>query len=74
MTKSQEWIVSYLKGRGWTSPTQIGEAYGDHVHSNNSFHNYHSAWASPKCLGLVKKGILKRSDKGHYRLNENWRD
>ena len=70
MTKTQEWIVRYLKGRGWCSPTQIGLAHGDSKHGNPSFHSYHSAWASPKCLDLVKKGVLKRSDKGHYKLKE----
>lgn len=68
MTKTQEWIVHYLQGRGWCSPTQIGRAYGDSKHGNDSFHHYHSAWASPKCKKLVELGYLERNDKGHYRL------
>lgn len=59
--------MKYLDGRGWTSPSVIGIAYGDHLHGNNSFHNYHSAWASPRCKSLVKKGLVVRNDKGHYR-------
>ncbi|MCP4280781.1 MAG: hypothetical protein GY776_12340 [Alteromonas sp.] len=70
MTKTQSWIVRYLSKRGWCSPTQIGHAYGDSLHGNNSFHHYHSAWASPRCKALVKMGKLKRNDKGHYLLIE----
>ena len=65
-TKSQEFILRYLNGKGWTSPTQIGYAYGDTLHPSG-FHNYHSAWASPKCRKLVKMGWLERNENGHYR-------
>lgn len=68
LTKTESWIINYLSGRGTCSPTQIGTAYGDHLHGNNSFHCYHSAWASPRCKKLVEKGLVERSDKGHYRL------
>lgn len=68
MNKTQKWIIEYLHGKGFTSPTQIGRAYGDSIHGNNSFHSYHSSWASPKCKALVDKGNLERNDKGHYRL------
>jgi hypothetical protein len=67
LTKSEKWILQYLDKRGWTSPTQIGRAYGDSKHGNNSFHTYHSAWASPECKKLVEKGLLERSEKGHYK-------
>ena len=67
MTEIQTWIMKYLDGRGWVSPTQIGRAYGDHKHGNNSFHGYHSAWASPQCLKMVGLGLVERNKKGHYR-------
>jgi hypothetical protein len=66
MTKSEEWILMYLDKRGFCSPTQIGRAYGDHLHGNNSFHSYHSAWASPKCKKLVEKGLVEKNDKAQY--------
>ena len=58
-TKTENYILEYLKGRDWTSPTQIGQSYAI---------GYHSSWASPKCKSLVKKGYLKRNEKGHYKL------
>ena len=67
-TKTKTWILKYLKGKSWTSPTQIGLAYGDSKHGNNSFHCYHSAWASPRCLELVEENELLRNDKGWYRI------
>ena len=63
----KDWILNYLDWRGWTSPTQIGKAYGDSKHGNNSFHGYHSSWASPKCKKLVAEGLVERNDNGHYR-------
>jgi len=71
MTKAKLWIIKYLYGRGYVSPTQIGHAYGDHLYGNNSFHTFHSAWASPKCLALVKDGLLDRNEKGHYALSHD---
>jgi len=70
MTQTEKWIIKYLYRRGWTSPTQIGTAYGDSKHGNNSFHTFHSAWASPRCKNLVENGYLERNKKGHYRLIE----
>jgi hypothetical protein len=64
MTTQREWILKYLEGRGWTSPTQIGRAYGDSIHGGNS----PSAWASPKCKALVRHGLIDRNDDGWYRL------
>ncbi len=66
MSKTQQWIVRYLVGRGWCSPTQIGIAYGDSIHGNNSFHCFRSSWASPRCKALVVLGVLKRNADGHY--------
>jgi hypothetical protein len=68
MTRTQEWIAKYLKGRGWCGPTQIGNAYGDSKYGNNSFHSFDSAWASPRCKALVEAGVLERNNHGHYRL------
>jgi hypothetical protein len=68
LTKSQNWILKYLYGRGFVSPTQIGNAYGDSKFGNNSFHSYHSAWASPKCKKLVELGLLERNKKGYYAI------
>jgi len=53
-------ILDYLCGEGWVSPTQIGKAWGP---------GYHSAWASPYCKKLVKEGLLLRNRRGHYCLN-----
>lgn len=59
LTASEDFIILFLKGRDWTSPTKIGESWGV---------GYHSAWASPKCKKLVKIGLLKRNKKGWYKL------
>lgn len=64
MTKTQQWIINYLQGKDWTSPTEIGAAYG----AEHGKSGYHSSWASPKCLVLVQKGLLERSSRGFYRL------
>ena len=67
--KPDEFILEYLKGKDFTSPTNIGEAYGAFKHGY--FHDrigYHSAWASPRCKKLVEKGLLERNEFGHYRL------
>ncbi len=56
----EKWIVDFLKGKCWTSPTRIGNAYGGG--------QCHSSWASPKCLRLVEMGLLERDDRGWYRL------
>jgi len=62
----QEWIINYLKDKGWCSPTLIGNEYGKLKDKP-----YHSSWASPKCKKLVDMGILKRNSSGHYRLKHN---
>lgn len=68
LTKNEEWIVAYLKGKDYVSPSVIGE---DHAKTFGfSFFTHHSAWASPICLKLVEKGLLLRNQKGHYKLNE----
>lgn len=64
LNTADQWIVSFLSGKDWTSPTSIGMAYGA-VHNKKDIH---SAWASPKCKKLVELGLLDRSENGHYRL------
>jgi hypothetical protein len=55
-------ICQYLAyNRDWISPTIIGGSCGPNPNS-------HSAWASPICLRMVKKGLLKRNKKGWYKL------
>lgn len=72
MTKTQEWIIKYLKGKGFTSPTEIGRAYGREKYQGwYGFTGYHSSWASPRCKKLVEMGLLERNDRGHYRLRHN---
>ena len=59
VTSRQEEVLEYLRGKDWTSPTVIsGAVWGG---------RHHSASASPVCLRLVKKGLLKRNNRGHYR-------
>lgn len=67
LTKSEEWIISYLKGKDYVSPSVIGKT---HPQAFGFSETHHSSWASPICLRLVKKGLLLRNDKGHYKLNE----
>lgn len=53
-------VLRYLRGRDWTSPSQIGQdVWG---------WGYHSASASPVCRRLVARGLLERNTRGHYRL------
>jgi hypothetical protein len=69
--KPDEFIISFLEGRDFTSPTDIGQAYGRYKHGE--FHMktcYHSAWASPRCKRMVGKGLLVRNKLGHYKLAE----
>ena len=65
-TDAENWILSYLQCRDFTTPTSIGfrhaEAFGYNINT------HHSSWASPICLRLVKKGLLVPNDKGHYKL------
>ena len=57
-----EAVLGYLKGRNWTSPTELGLAiWGKGRHSSS---------ASPTCLRLVKAGKLERNQRGHYRLSD----
>lgn len=59
---NSESVLGYLKGRNWTSPTELGRVIWGEGH--------HSSSASPTCLKLVKAGMLERNQKGHYRLSE----
>lgn len=64
LNATDQWIVTFLEGKDWTSPTSIGKAYG----TENNKEDLHSSWASPKCKKLVSFGLLERSKNGHYRL------
>jgi hypothetical protein len=66
MTKSNKFILEYLKGKDYTSPSEIGRAYGKFIKTSSL--SYHSAWASPKCLKLVSDGKLLRNNRGWYKL------
>lgn len=69
VTKTEEWVLAYLQGKNWTSPTEIGGAYGDFKHGQFHYKSgYHSAWGSPRCKSLVEKGYLERNNNGYYRL------
>ena len=64
-----EFILEFLKGRDFTSPSTIGEAYGRYKHGDHHYKTgYHSAWASPRCKRMVRNGELLRNELGHYRL------
>ena len=63
----QQQILKYLHVKWefmpeWISPTQIGKDVGGS--------NRHSAWASPKCISLAKKGLIDRSINGTYMINK----
>jgi hypothetical protein len=61
----QSMIIEYLRrGGGYVSPTRIGNVIGTSL----GFTNWHSAWASPKCLKLVKLGLLERNKHGWYKI------
>ncbi len=67
LTKNEEWIIEYLKGKDYVSPTIIGL---EHAKAFGLLGLHHSCWASPICLRMVKEGLLLRNRKGHYKLNE----
>lgn len=50
LTKSEEWIISYLKGKDYVSPSVIGT---EHARTFGFSGAHHSCWASPICLRLV---------------------
>lgn len=65
LSKYEKQILDYLKKNpGWHSPTEITAA----VHP----YDYPcSSWASPKCLNLVAKLLVRRNAKGHYMVLED---
>ena len=68
----RDFILQFLAGREFTSPSEIGEAYGAYKHGPlHAKSGYHSAWASPKCKALVDEGVLERNSAGHYRLRRD---
>ena len=52
-------VVTKNAGREWFSPTEIGRNVGGP--------GKHSAYGSPICLEMVKRGLCERNSKGHYR-------
>ena len=60
MSGRQQDVIEYLRGKDWTSPTEIGGKVWGPPH--------HSSSASPVCKQLVARGLLERNDRGHYRL------
>lgn len=66
---NEQWITDYLKDKDYTSPTDIGRAHAEMFGIKSL--NHHSSWASPICKRMVKKGLLIRNDKGHYKLINN---
>lgn len=71
LTKNQQWIIDYLRGKDYVSPSVIGFA---HAKNFGYSLNHHSSWASPICLKLVKMGILLRNENGHYKLKDHDND
>ncbi|KKM20033.1 hypothetical protein LCGC14_1649600 [marine sediment metagenome] len=60
LTKNEQCVLDYLRGKEWVSPTKIGiTLHPTRMHG--------SPWASPICLRLTNKGLLERNDKGWYR-------
>ena len=43
LTKSEEWIISYLKGKDYVSPSVIGT---EHARTFGFSGAHHSCWAS----------------------------
>jgi hypothetical protein len=64
LSVEQKAIISYLNGKDFVSPTEIGNQVGGDL----TGHFQHSAWASPKCLKLVSMGLLRRNKKGWYKI------
>lgn len=63
---NEQWIVEYLRGKGYTSPSEIGIAHKKAFNIDSPTH--HIEWASPICNRMVEKGILIRNNKGQYKL------
>jgi len=59
LTERQKQVLAFLRGKSWTSPTEIGRSVWGEGH--------HSASASPVCKRLVQLGALERNEMGHYR-------
>jgi len=51
------------ESKRFVSPTELGRTLKGG--------NYHSAWASPICLKMVKMGLLGRNKKGWYRIRKS---
>jgi hypothetical protein len=66
LSTKERWFFKYLDGKGWVSPTQAGNAYGESLHKY-----YHSSTASPIFKKLVILKLVERNEKGHYRMVKN---
>ena len=63
LTVNQESVYNYLNEyHDWFRPTDIGyDVFGLY---------YNSSKASSICKSLVKKGLIKRNHRGHYKALE----
>ena len=68
LTTNQSNVLIFLKSKCilgnylFVSPIDIGYIAGGYWRD--------SSWASPICKALVKKGLIERSNIGHYRFKE----
>ena len=70
ITAYESEILQFLESHeGYHSPTEIGGIVGGRTSSGIL---RHSAWASPKCKRLVKKGYITRNLNGHYEF-KTWK-
>ena len=68
LTKNEAWIVDFLMNKGcFVSSKEIGYYYARAF--GFSIRAHYAACASKVCGGLVKKGILMRSERGEYAIN-----
>jgi hypothetical protein len=58
------WVINFLNGKDFVSPTRIGSAYGYFIDKKN----IHSSWASPICKKLESMGFLVANAERRYKL------
>ena len=61
MSPNEEKVIEFMKGRDFTGPSVMGMAI---------FNKWESSRTSQVCKRLVKKGLMVRNDKGHYKIKE----